>query len=242
MSNHIHLGKWTEELLGLLIEEASLINDPGERIGFLSRYFLKIKYKESTLIGSEHDPEVFVLNLEEVDCLTFIEYVEAMRRAASFAAFKENLMKVRYQAGEIAFESRNHFFTDWKAFNSDFIIDVTKSLGAEKTKDVSKRLNEKHDGALLLTGIDCRLREVSYIQSKYVDETVLGNLRTGDYIGIYAKPDGLDVSHVGIVIKGRDAVHLRHASSSKKHRKVVDEDLKDYLTAKPGIIVLRPRD
>ncbi len=242
MSNHIQLGKWTEELLGLLIEEASLINDPGERVGFLSRYFLKTKYKESTLTGSEQVPEVFVLNLEEVDCLTFLEYVEAMRRSSSFDAFKDNLVKVRYRSGDVAFADRNHFFTDWKAFNAEFVVDVTKYIGAEKTKDVSKRLNEQHDGALLLPGTGCRLREVTYIQTNDINNIVLDNLRTGDYIGIYAKPDGLDVSHVGIAIKDKNTVQLRHASSSKKSRKVVDEDLMEYLTAKPGIIVLRPRD
>jgi hypothetical protein len=37
-------------------------------------------------------------------------------------------------------------------------------------------------------------------------------------------------------------VKLRHASSLKKNRRVIDEDLKEYLKTKPGIIVFRPRD
>jgi hypothetical protein len=75
-----------------------------------------------------------------------------------------------------------------------------------------------------------------------MDDQVMERLHTGDYIGIYSKEDGLDVSHTGIIIREQGAVKLRHASSMKKHRKVVDEDFKEYLKAKPGIIVLRPRD
>jgi hypothetical protein len=66
-------------------------------------------------------------------------------------------------------------------------------------------------------------------------------MRTGDYVGIYSEIKGLDVSHVGIVIKDGDKIYLRHASSQKKQRKVVDQDFKDYIFKKPGIIVFRPK-
>jgi hypothetical protein len=64
-------------------------------------------------------------------------------------------------------------------------------------------------------------------------------MKTGDYVGIYSEKEGLDVSHVGIIIKEKDAVNLRHTSSLKKHREVIDEDFKEYLKNKPGIIALR---
>ncbi len=242
MKEQINLGRWTEERLNLLLKEASGISDPGKRIAFLSRHFLDTAYKESTLIGDITTPEVFVINLEEADCFTFIEYIEAMRRSRFFDEFRENLIKVRYRSGQIAFESRNHFFTDWKAFNSDRVIDVTDYVSCGKSKAVGKRLNEKNDGASFLPGIACRLREVTYIESINIDDEVMGNLNTGDYIGIYSEIEGLDVSHTGIVVKEQDAVKLRHASSLKKHRKVIDEDFRNYLEPKPGIVVLRPRD
>ncbi len=242
MKEIIHSGTWSEERVTDLLKEASMIFSPGERIGFLSKQFLNTAYQESTLKGNMHTPEVFVINLEGVDCLTFIEYIEAMRRSRSFEEFRKNLPFVRYRSGNIAYEHRNHFFTDWKAFNAEFVVDVTQYLGADKTKDVSKRLNEKHDGTLFLPGVACRLREVTCIPSSYVDDTVMGNLQTGDYAGIYSKEDGLDVSHVGIVIRKKDRVDLRHASSLKKYRKVVDEDFRGYLKSKAGIIVLRPGD
>lgn len=241
MKSIIRLGAWTEDGLTGLLEEASVIADPGSRVAFLSARFLGTKYEESTLSTPGGEGEDFVIDLAGIDCFTFIEYVEAMRRSTSFPQFRDNLRFVRYRAGNITFRDRNHFFTDWKAFNADHIVDVTARLGAEKTKDVSKRLNEQEDGTLFLPGVPCRVREVTYIQSIHVSQRVCDNLKTGDYAGIYSKKDGLDVSHTGIVIRERGAVLLRHASSLKKHRKVIDEDLREYLTAKAGIIVLRAR-
>ena len=65
-----------------------------------------------------------------------------------------------------------------------------------------------------------------------------GQLRTGDYIGIYSDLSGLDVSHVGIIVKDSLGIKFRHASSVA--RKVVDQDFATYISGKPGIIIIRP--
>ena len=75
-----------------------------------------------------------------------------------------------------------------------------------------------------------------------MDDSVCKKLLTGDYVGIYSRMPGLDVSHVGIIIKDRDSTYLRHASSEKEQRKVIDQDFKKYVSATPGILVLRPMD
>jgi hypothetical protein len=49
---------------------------------------------------------------------------------------------------------------------------------------------------------------------------------------------GLDVSHVGIIIKNNNVVNLRHAFSEKG--KVVEQNFREYIINKPGIIILRP--
>src|SRR3989304_5925906 len=75
----IILGKWNEKQLDHIIRESLGIPDLDKRIDFLSEQFLNVDYKESTLIGNINTPEVFVINLEGVDCFTYIDYVEAMR-------------------------------------------------------------------------------------------------------------------------------------------------------------------
>ena len=239
---HIILGKFSQEELDHIIYKSSKIKDIARRIDFLSGQLLDLDYIESTLIGDINTPEAFVINLEGVDCFTFIDYIEAMRLSNSFSEFTVNLRKVRYKSGKVVFENRNHFFTDWREFNSDFIDDVTEEIGAQRTIKVQKTLNEKKDGTYYIPGVRPVLREIKYIPSDKIDESVMNKLSTGDYIGIYSTKQGLDVSHVGISIKKGDKTYLRHASSLKKHRKVVDQDFKKYIAGKPGIIIFRPKD
>jgi hypothetical protein len=147
---------------------------------------------------------------------------------------------VRYQSGKIAFESRNHFFTDWVKFNADLVADVTEQIGGENTIKIKKILNLKEDRTYFLDGIPLVQREIKYIPSGAIDDSITNKLKTGDYIGIYSEKQGLDVSHVGIIIKTGDNIYLRHASSIKK--KVLDEDFREYMMRKPGFIILRHKD
>jgi hypothetical protein len=244
----IIFGKWTEEQLNQILHQASEINNTSQRIDFLSKLFLSTPYKQSTLIGNKDMPELFVINLSEMDCLTFIEYIEAMRLSSSFEEFKEALKRVRYRVGDVAFEKRKHFFSDWTESEPVYIEDVTEVLGGYRTVKVEKTLNLKDiSGTLFLDGIEVQRREIKYIPASFIDEpltskdkSVINGLETGDYIGLYSELPGLDASHVGIAIKYKRMVYLRHASSQKK--KVIDEDLKGYLSGKPGIIVFRPKD
>ena len=233
--------KWTPKKLDTLLQESSKISDAGIRIDYLSKQFLGTPYQESTLIGDINSPEVFVINLKAVDCFTFLDYIESLRRSSSFDEFRENLKKVRYRGREIGFKNRNHFFTDWCEFNSDFIDDVTGQFGGRKVITVMKLLNQKVDGTYFLPGIQHRERLITYIPSNMIDDSILSQLRTGDYVGIYSDKQGLDVSHVGIFIREENKTYLRHASSHKEYRKVVDQDFSDYITDKPGILVFRSR-
>lgn len=234
----IIIGKWNLQELDNLLYKSWTIQEPDKQITFLSEQFLGIYYKENTLIGSTDVQEVFVINLEAVDCFTFIEYIEAMRLSNSFNVFKNNLKKIRYQDNIVNYYKRNHFFTDWREFNFSSIEDVTSQIACDKATVVEKRINLKEDGTYFLPGIESKLREIRYIPSNFVDNAISADLKNGDYIGIYSAKAGLDVSHVGILIKDKDRVILRHASS--EYKKVVEQDFEKYIEDKPGIIVLRP--
>jgi hypothetical protein len=237
----IILGKWNENQLDHLIKKSSKIGDLSKRIDFLSDQLLGVNYEGSTLIGNMSTPEVFVIDLEGVDCFTYIDYVEAMRLSNSFPEFKENLKFVRYQSGNVTFLNRNHFFTDWRYVNSSHVEDITEKIGGDKTKTVLKTLNEKDDGTYFLPGIPTKQRKVQFIPSYAIDDEILVKLKSGDYIGIYSNEDGLDVSHVGIAIKEEDRIYFRHASSAEKNKRVVDEDFMNYISDKPGIVIFRPK-
>jgi hypothetical protein len=231
-NEHINLGKWTKHGLDMILQEASRISENGKRIDILSRHFLEVKYRENTLAGSSITPEVFVINLDALDCFTFLDY---MRLSTSFADFKCNLVMVRYKSGKIDYINRNHFFSDWHEFNKDTLQDISLQIAGEKTRTIKKILNLKEDGTLYLPGLAIVERTIDYIPASAIDESIIRKCKTGDYIGIYADDPGLDVTHVGIFIKNKGKVYLRHASSLPEHREVVDQDFITYMTGKPGL-------
>lgn len=240
MNEKIYLGTWSPQKLDELLREAGNVQDLCERIAFLSEHFLGTSYKESTLIGDVHTSEALVINFEAFDCFTFLDSIEAMRLSRSFTDFHKNLIKVRYKEGIVGYEKRNHFFTDWCEFNSDLVRDTTGHIGGNRTKTVKKILNQKDDGSCYLTGIGPFERIIAYIPTEDIDEAILTRLKTGDYVGIYSELQGLDVSHVGIIINDRSGPIFRHASSAPGIRKVVDQDFFEYIAGKPGIVILRP--
>jgi hypothetical protein len=235
-------GKWSPGTLGELIMSGSKIPDAGERIAFLSSQFLGIPYQDTTLIGDMDTDEVFTINLEGVDCFTMIDYIEAMRLSSTFDSFSENLKKVRYRNGIISFAKRNHFFSDWALHNGGSVEDVTEQICPGRVHSVKKQLNLKDEGLLFVPGIRPVQREIKYIPSAEIDDSVTSRLMTGDYIGIYSDLKGLDVSHVGIFIREGNSIKLRHAASTSGFRRVLDQDFIEYVGSKPGIIVLRPKD
>ena len=236
----IKLGKWDLNALEKLMTKASQVNRIGRKIDFISRQFLETPYSESTLIGSEKAREVFVVNLSGVDCFTFIDYVEALSLSDSFFGFKDNLIHIRYRSGIISFDHRNHFFSDWSVFNRDLIENATVKVGGRQTQSTQKMLNVKESGTLYVPGIAPIERTIYYIPAGALDDPIMRKLRTGDYIGIYTDNAGLDVTHVGIIIKSKGTIYLRHASSLTGYRKVIDQEFLTYMVGRPGFLVLRP--
>lgn len=238
---HVNLGTWSRDELDRILLDASLIQDPGLRIEYIAQHFLDVPYTESSLIGNDQREEELVIDLSGVDCFTFIDYIEAMRMSGSFEEFPGQLKQVRYRSGQVSFQARNHFFTDWTVFNADFIEDATESTGKEQVRRIRKMLNHKSDGTSWVPGIPFTERNVFFIPGKAIDDSIMNRLKTGDYIGVYSQLPGLDVSHVGILVRHDDSVFLRHASSHPDILRVVDQDVMQYMKDKPGLIVLRPR-
>lgn len=241
MAERIILGNWTESDIDLMLRTGQCLQDVEERIQYISGKFLEVPYRESTLIGSADTDEEFVVDFSGIDCFTFLDYVESLRRSFSFADFLGKLKKVRYRSGIVSYGTRNHFFTDWREHSGGSIVDITREIGGDRTRRALKSLNLKSDGSLFLDALPVVERMIEYIPASSIDNEVLKALDAGDYIGIYTETDGLDVSHVGIVIKHDDGTYLRHASSVASCRKVTDQLLVNYMKEKPGVVVLRPQ-
>ncbi len=221
----------------ILLPGALFADAPGETIARISAGFLGVRYQADTLGGGPGQTEVLIVNRAAVDCFTLLDYVEARRRASSPDEFRSRLKDVRYFNAQVSWPTRKHFFTDWA--EDSWIVDVTAEIGGAKTVSVDKRLNRKQPGELYLPAVAVRLRRINYIPTAVFDAATAARLKTGDYLGLYTDLDGLDVSHVGILIRRQGDLLLRHASSRKGVEQVVDVPLFDYLQGKPGIVVLR---
>lgn len=221
----IDLNSMGKEISGLNTEE---------KICQISKYFLGLPYKKNSLIGSIETEEILTVDFEGVDCMTFIEYVEAIRVSENINDFIENLKKVRYFNGKVDFKKRRHFFTDWNSLENVEIF--TEKLGESFCKHVEKVLNKKNENEHWIEGLPIKKRTIIYIPtSSFLD--IVKKLDSVYYCGFYTSMQGLDVKHVGILIKEKNLI-LRHASSIKG--KVVDVDFVEYIKDKEGIILYKP--
>ena len=234
----VDVGRRDHSELSQIITSASLLDKPGDRIAAISSHFLDSPYAAGILTGGPQEKEQLVINLAAFDCFTFLDVVEALRRASNADDFPAQLQQVRYRDGKVAYTHRRHFFSDWVA-DGTLISDVTAEVGRGRAEISGKQLNRRSDGTDWLPGIAVTPRNIHYLPTSGIDAELLSGLQSGDYVGIYSELAGLDVSHTGLIVKSNGTTMLRHASSRSGVERVVDEELLTYLQGKPGLLVYR---
>ena len=203
------------------------------RVEALSALLLGAPYEANGLVGSAETPEVFVAPLDRFDCVTYVESVYALARAADPEGFVEELRKIRYEDGLVEWARRNHYMTDWLRRNGKAGLMwpvAAEGLGVRK----EKRLN-------VVPGLP--ERKVSlYPVPKSKLRAYAPRLRNGDLLLFVSTKKGLDVFHCGLLVLSGGVLKLRHASRSKG--RVVEEDLAAFLRANrtAGILASRPQE
>ncbi|WP_354186734.1 DUF1460 domain-containing protein [Bartonella japonica] len=236
----VNLDPYTVNKLNTLLEKRSKAdhNERGKMIDLLSKDFLETPYQANMLHGSENTPEELIIDFRGLDCFTYLDYVAALSQSTSQTEFINNVIRTRYVDGNVSFLNRKHFFTDWAYREYKIATDITAQISPNAV-NTEKYLNKKADGGNYLPGLPVVKRNITYIPSKFINEEVINHLQTGDFIGIYTKLAGLDVTHVGFFIMTENGPMFRNASSRKENEKVVDSPFMDYIAKTPGIIVLR---
>lgn len=210
----------------------------GEWISQISAAFLSTPYQANTLPVSPDTPEALVINFNGVDCFTLLDYVQALSRSHNRASFEANLIRTRYVDGEVSYLKRRHFFSDWFADSPRNANDITRTLSPQAVT-VVKQLNRQANGTEQMPGLGVISRHIIFIPARAITPQVLEQIQTGDYVGVYATRQGLDVSHVGIAVRHDGQLWFRNASSLAANRKVVDAPFREYMRSKPGMMVLR---
>lgn len=119
--------------------------DFGTRVTEVARRSIGTRYKGDPLGEGpngavDKDP---LMDLTQVDCVTFVEQTIALAASASYQDAFDHLQAIRYHGGAIAFENRNHFMVvDWVK-NNAFCREITADLGV-KPESVTRTIGRKH--------------------------------------------------------------------------------------------------
>lgn len=216
-----------------------------KKMELISATFLDTQYVANRLVGSNEIAEKLVIDLLGLDCFTFIDYLESFKTSHNQKEFLNNLQRVRYIDSKVEYLKRKHFYSDWLFENQQLVVDLTKEnekLAKLASVDVVK-INSGKNGEYI-PKLGFKDRKISYIPRTNVSDVNLSSIVSGDYIGFRKDVAGLDVTHVGLLIKKADGIYVRHASSAKSAKKVVEQKLVDYLTINTsvkGIVLFRSK-
>ncbi|MEX1182717.1 MAG: N-acetylmuramoyl-L-alanine amidase-like domain-containing protein [Gemmatimonadota bacterium] len=231
----------------------------GETVAALGRTFVGAPYTPATL--ELEGPERLIVNLRELDCVTFVENMLALARVLhagtpDFDSFKHELVRIRYRDGVLTgYPSRLHYFSEWIANNEEkgIVDDVTAELGGvPDTGDISFMTRHveayrQFSDTAVAAAIGVIELELSGRERFYIPENaiagVAGGIRDGDIIAATSTLDGLDVAHTGIALRVGDELHLMHAPLVGSHVQISERPLAERLQgieAQDGIMVARP--
>jgi hypothetical protein len=176
---------------------------------------------------------VFTASLDGFDCVTYIETILALTRASDVDDFLKWLRKIRYERGRIQWNRRNHYMTHWIRNNAGEGIVRLVSMPGVPTHSTERILN-------VVSGLAARRMRVKCIP-KLAMSRAAAHLQSGDLIFFVSTRKNLDVFHAGIIVRDGKQVLMRHASRS--HRRVVEQELSEFLKANrmAGVIVVRPQ-
>ena len=225
------------------------INSANALVEFYAQQLLGTPYVAHTL---ESDEEMLTINVHELDCTTFVETLYALARTTlegrySWRDYADNLEDLRYRGGEMGdYSTRLHYISDWIVDNrmrgnmqeitsdlphADFLV---KNIDFMTNHTSSYR--QLKDDSLMVEKIRSvemgyRNHRIPYLKRSWLnDKGVKAELRSGDFVGLVTKIEGLDVSHMGvIVVDGKGDPYLLDASMSGGKVMLEDKPLFKYL-------------
>lgn len=228
-----------------LLKEASRLPKNVNRMVYFGKKFIGVPYLANTLeVGNS---EKLVVNLQGLDCTTFVETVAALtladkRNQRSFAGFCNALRQLRYRGGKIdGYTSRLHYFSFWvndnmrKGLIGDRINARTPYAKGQRillnymTRHPEKYKHLRNHPSYVRT-IAAFERQVNgtvryYIPKAYIylDRSKLSFIKDGDILGTVTSKAGLDASHLGIAVWIKGRLHFLNASALY-HKVVLDRN------------------
>lgn len=236
----------------------SKIANPNKLVLFYAEKLKGTPYVAHTL---ESDSEMLTINIDQLDCTTFVEALYALSRTTlngrySWRDFANNIESIRYRNGQMnGYASRLHYVSDWIVDNSHRgnVSEITSSIPDARYeiktidymsahRDLYPQLADSATYAELKSfEIAYRMHRFPYIRKNSVDsKKVKEKLKSGDIIALVTKTDGLDVSHMAIIVEDeKGKFHMLHASSVDGEIIIEKDDLKETLRRNRNCIGIR---
>lgn len=225
-----------------------------ELVTFYAQQLLGTPYVAHTLEG---DQERLTINIHELDCTTFVETLYALARTTmsgrySWRDYAAQLEDVRYRNGQMGdYSSRLHYISEWIVNNHarGNLVEVTAELPHAQyqiktidfmTKHKDSYRSLKDDSAMVqkIKGYEMGFRNhrMPIVKTTWLaDKAVKAALRSGDFVALVTKIDGLDVSHLGIIHKDdKGDVYLLDASSVGGQVMLEAKNLRQHLNSPKG--------
>lgn len=248
------------------LKEALHLPQSANKVLFFARKFIGLPYVAHTL--EVDDTERLTINMDEVDCTTYIDLVcaltlTAQQKKTSFKDFCYYLQHQRYPNGKITdYTSRNHYYTSWilNCEKQGFTHEITeKDCKKGKSPFTQKqKLNccymSKHPDAYkalkahpeFIKGIKTTENELNRMTVSYIPNENLGGskkdlscIKDGDILALVTSIEGLDVSHLGIAVWQGGKLHLLNASGLYKKVLIDKDTLMKYNIARKTNIGVR---
>lgn len=205
--------------------------------------------------------EKLVINMRGLDCTTFAETCMALARTVKlgktdFESYIYELERLRYRDGiRDQYPSRLHYFSEWVHNNhTKGIIDDSANKNGEKSDKLINYMSTHpasypvlKDHPELIPAIAEQEKKISSTGFMYFPKNnipnLYKNLKHGDIIALTSSIDGVDVNHVGIIVKKGNEFYLLHAPLSGKKVLVSEGPITDFIKPESknnGIIIARP--
>ena len=250
-----------EKIVKLLLE-AKTKRKSENRMIYFGKKLIDIPYLGNTLeIG---DKEQLIVNIHELDCITFLENVIALslcdkEEKRNFEDFCKILIKVRYRNGEIGdYTSRLHYFSWWAEDKEKMgiikdVLSENESLTKENIFNINFMSNHpdyyKHlkNNPDFISVIKKYEEEINGKKYRYIpkenlstkENDLLNIVHNGDIVAIVTNIKGLDIYHVGIIFLENGKIFLLHASSLKKRVLISEDSLYEYEINQPKHLGIR---
>ncbi len=251
----------------VVAQGADTFTNFGDLVAQIGERFVGTTYEPHTL--EIPGPERLVINLEALDCVTFVENVLVLARLAWSAspglaadpdgfqaAYRDELTRLRYRGGVLdGYASRLHYFSEWIADNeaSGLVDAISRELGGvadgsaidfmSTHPDAYRQLADP-DVVAGIARMEARVGSVEryYIPAGAIDEASDG-IQDGDVIAATSTVEGLDIAHTGIALWQDGVLRLLHAPLVGSHVRISEGSLAERIGrigGQDGIMVARP--